>query len=106
MEPLDNAVTEFISININSSFCQEGPQCQAAPLDISADRGLGELPDPVQPPVRHLAVLSHQARRHEIPVCQAKGLAGHLGPHLTESSLVSNHYRELIGSVNLTGSEK
>ena len=91
MEPLDNAVTEFISININSSFCQEGPQWDhSGPLDISADGGLGELPYPVQPAVRHLAVLSHQAGRHEVPVCPAKSLAGHLGPHFAESSLVSN----------------
>ena len=90
MGPLDNAVTEFISININSSFCQEGPQWDdSGPLDISADGGLGELPYPVQPAVRHLTVLSHQAGRHEIPVRPAQGLAGHLGPHLTEGSLVS-----------------
>ena len=72
----------------------------SARLDISADGGLGELPYPVQPAVRHLTVLSHQAGRHEIPVRPAKGLAGHLGPHLTESSLVSNYYIELIGSVS------
>ena len=93
MEPLDNAVTEFISININSSFCQEGPHRPVISvwLDISADGGLRELPSPLQPTVRHLTVVSHQTGRNEISVGPTKGLAGHLGPHFTESSLVSNH---------------
>ena len=89
MEPLDNAVTEFISININFSFCQEGAQTTA--LDISADGGLRKLPCPLQPAVRHLTVVSHQTGGNEISVRPAEGLAGHLCPHLTEGSLVSNH---------------
>ena len=106
MGPLDNAVTEFISININFSFCQEGPQCPVICvwLDISPDGGLGQLPDPVQPAVRHLTGVSHQVGRHEISVRPNKGRAGHPGPHFTEGSLVSNHYnkyksRELIISI-------
>ena len=58
-------------------------------LDISPDGGLGELPDPAQPAVRHLTGVSHQVGGHKISVCHDQGRAGHPGPHLTEGSLVS-----------------